>query len=200
MLKSVTVGAYGWAPVDWDEQYYPGDLPEGWRATYYANTFRTVLLPQAVWQTPGDGLAATLDDLPEGFKCVFELSVPDEQLVATYQMLCGLVEDIIASPEIAVANTVSDDTLQQLQQQTRCHRLSVDQLLSESAGTDYRLAILQAAEPLEPLAMKAVIEQLIEQLKVPLQATETDDDVYLFMDTPYQTLTQIQAMLELYGL
>ena len=131
---------------------------------------------------------------------MFELKAPDAQLRATYQTLREHAQGVTMSPEIAVANTVSDDTLQQLQQQTRCHRLSANQLLSEPAGTDYRLAILQAAEPLEPLAMKAVIEQLIEQLKVSLQATETNDDVYLFMDTPYQTLTQIQAMLELYGL
>lgn len=226
MLKSVTVGAYGWSPADWGEQFYPDDLPEDWRATYYANAFQSVLLPQAVWQAQcdDDALTEILEELPEGFKCVFELDtkngidIPDEQRLATYQTLCTQLPSCSSSklksdsnsnsksqdqnafhasePEIIVAPTTPDSLLKQLQQRTRCHCLSADTLLSEPAGTDYRLAVLKAEEPLEPLAIKAVIEQL----NVLLQDTGNDDDVYLFMDTPYQTLTQMQTMLELYGL
>ncbi len=53
------VGAYGWDHVDWQGVFYPDDLPEDWRLTYYANEFRSVYVPQSVW------LHASMDDIEE---------------------------------------------------------------------------------------------------------------------------------------
>lgn len=203
MLKCVTLGAYGWAPLDWVMQYYPTDLPEDWQSAYYANEFRAVLLPEVIWQAHGDDLADALQALPEGFKCVFELSASeagrgdvDEQIRVAWQTLNETVQAVISEPELLVPPTLSDSLLAQLQQHTICHRLSADGFLSEPAGTDYQLAVVKAEEPLTPLAIKAVVEQL----KNNVEESVTDNEVYVFLDTPYQTLTNMQAMLELYGL
>jgi len=53
------VGAYGWDHVDWQGVFYPDDLPEDWRLTYYANEFKSVYVPQSVW------LHASIDDIEE---------------------------------------------------------------------------------------------------------------------------------------
>ena len=43
------IGARGWRHQQWLGTYYPDDLPEDWRLTYYANDFQTVLVPKEYW-------------------------------------------------------------------------------------------------------------------------------------------------------
>lgn len=61
----IDVGAWDWANQRWRREYYPEDLPEEWRATYYANEFRCAGLPADAWSAPQ--LAAWREDLPETF-------------------------------------------------------------------------------------------------------------------------------------
>ncbi len=46
--------------------FYPDDLPEDWRAGFYANEFRTVCIPLAEFPEDEDRLEEWLD-LPDGF-------------------------------------------------------------------------------------------------------------------------------------
>lgn len=39
------IGSRGWQHADWDDSFYPDDLPAEWRLTYYANQFRVALVP-----------------------------------------------------------------------------------------------------------------------------------------------------------
>ena len=43
------IGAKGWDHHEWENTFYPDDLPKDWRLTYYANEFRAVLVPQDTW-------------------------------------------------------------------------------------------------------------------------------------------------------
>ena len=62
------VGARGWDHADWNGTFYPEDLPDDWRLSYYANEFRGVLLPETVWRTVGPReIAIWCDDVADGF-------------------------------------------------------------------------------------------------------------------------------------
>lgn len=41
----IHVGARGWQFDDWDNDFYPDDLPADWRFSFYGNEFQTVLIP-----------------------------------------------------------------------------------------------------------------------------------------------------------
>lgn len=44
-LPRLVVAAQGWRHADWQNRFYPDDLPEDWQLAYYANEFRAVLVP-----------------------------------------------------------------------------------------------------------------------------------------------------------
>ena len=53
--RTLEVGGYGWRRRDWDEDFYPEDLPPDWRLAFYANEFQTVCVPAAYWrEAPAD--------------------------------------------------------------------------------------------------------------------------------------------------
>ena len=39
------VGAKGWQYTEWSGEFYPDDLPEDWRFSYYSNEYHAVLIP-----------------------------------------------------------------------------------------------------------------------------------------------------------
>lgn len=41
----IRVGARGWQYSDWIGEFYPEDLPEDWRFSFYSNDFHTILVP-----------------------------------------------------------------------------------------------------------------------------------------------------------
>ena len=41
----IRVGARGWNFDQWGGEFYPDDLPEDWRFSFYCNDFQTVLVP-----------------------------------------------------------------------------------------------------------------------------------------------------------
>jgi hypothetical protein len=49
MSCSLLVGAYGWQHSNWVSDFYPEDMPEEWQLDFYANYFRTVLVPESLW-------------------------------------------------------------------------------------------------------------------------------------------------------
>ena len=49
MEVEVRVGCYGWQWSQWERSFYPEDLPEDWQLDFYANYFRTVLVPHSQW-------------------------------------------------------------------------------------------------------------------------------------------------------
>lgn len=74
MVKSddvrVDVGAWDWRSPVWCREYYPEELPEEWRAAYYANEYRCAGLPADAWSV--EQLEAWREDLPEDFSLWLE--------------------------------------------------------------------------------------------------------------------------------
>ena len=67
--KTMRVGASDWDHAHWQGPFYPDDLPEDWRLTYYANEFSCVLVPEGKWQ--GADLEEWDDSVPDGFLFYF---------------------------------------------------------------------------------------------------------------------------------
>lgn len=67
----VDVGAWDWQSQLWREAYYPEELPEEWRAAYYANEFRCAGLPADAWSVERLGIWS--GDLPEDFALWLEV-------------------------------------------------------------------------------------------------------------------------------
>jgi hypothetical protein len=63
----------GWSPAGPADHFYPADLPEDWRLTYYANEFPAVLLPRDLWLSAAvDDARAWTADTGEGFRFYLE--------------------------------------------------------------------------------------------------------------------------------
>lgn len=72
----IIVAAYGWVHADWNESFYPEDLPEDWQLSYYSNEFRAVVVPASEW-TGEDSvdIERWMEDTSEEF--IFYLEVTD---------------------------------------------------------------------------------------------------------------------------
>lgn len=44
------MGALDWRHAAWAGSFYPADLPEEWRLTFYASQFNCVFLPASAWR------------------------------------------------------------------------------------------------------------------------------------------------------
>ena len=47
----IIVAAHGWSHPGWSESFYPEDLPEDWRLSFYSNEFRAVVVPASAWSS-----------------------------------------------------------------------------------------------------------------------------------------------------
>jgi hypothetical protein len=74
----IEVIARGWERSDWWGEFYPEDLPEDWRLSYFANAFQSVLVPAASWrEAPRGRLAQWAEDVPDRFRFYLELDASD---------------------------------------------------------------------------------------------------------------------------
>jgi hypothetical protein len=72
----LVIGARGWNFDHWQSSFYPEDLPEDWRFSYYSNEFHSILVP---WETL-QGVNANqtqgwLDDVDEDFVFFVEVAL-----------------------------------------------------------------------------------------------------------------------------
>lgn len=76
---TIYTGAIGWEHASWNNAFYPDDLPEDWRLSFYNTQFRCVYLPYQVWsQASDEGVAIWLNETREDFH--FVLGIPEKQL------------------------------------------------------------------------------------------------------------------------
>ncbi|PKM45781.1 MAG: hypothetical protein CVV05_05845 [Gammaproteobacteria bacterium HGW-Gammaproteobacteria-1] len=67
------IASLGWDHAGWCGSFYPDDLPPEWRLAYYANEFRAVVVPAALWRGADAGTAAQwATDTAEGFRFLLE--------------------------------------------------------------------------------------------------------------------------------
>jgi hypothetical protein len=50
MAKQVRIGAMDWRDPAWTGSFYPGDMPEEWRLSFYASQYNCVFLQAARWR------------------------------------------------------------------------------------------------------------------------------------------------------
>ena len=87
-VPRMIVGACGWDHDGWSGTFYPDDLPQEWRLSYYANEFSGVLIPSAVWGSGGEALwGGWQDDVPEDF--LFYLEQPAVSAQLEMMSRCG---------------------------------------------------------------------------------------------------------------
>jgi len=81
--KTIRVGACGWDHIDWPGAFYPDDLPEDWRLSYYANEFSSILVPEDVWQANDADFEQWVEDVPDDFRFYFltSFSVNEDESV-----------------------------------------------------------------------------------------------------------------------
>lgn len=71
---SVSIAARGWTHPRWRPGFYPDDLPDEWRLTYYNNEFAAVVVPAEQW--PGADYGQWLEDTDPRFR--FYLQLPPQ--------------------------------------------------------------------------------------------------------------------------
>ncbi|HED34387.1 MAG TPA: hypothetical protein ENJ08_09265 [Gammaproteobacteria bacterium] len=73
VLQTIRLGACGWNYPHWQAGFYPDDLPQDWRLSYYANEFSAVLLPEKQWRTdavePGEWAYDVTDNFRFYLQC-----------------------------------------------------------------------------------------------------------------------------------
>ncbi|RLJ22064.1 ABC transporter permease [bacterium endosymbiont of Escarpia laminata] len=179
--------AVGWDHPAWQGSFYPDDLPEDWRLTYYANEVPGVLLPQTLWCKADEAqVESWIDDVEEGFRFYLALEggggACDPAAVANLlgEYLGGVVVD-------SVTQTARTGEIPRFTLATK------GQPLSEAVSPAYRLA----AESLGDLrAQRALLESLAGQ--VPEGA-----DVLLFIEGDRMdmgALKDLRQLAQLLGL
>jgi len=71
----IRVGARGWNFEQWNKEYFPDDLPEDWRFSFYSNDFQAVLVPaDYLNQFSLDDWQEWIEDTDKGFWFYVEIS------------------------------------------------------------------------------------------------------------------------------
>ncbi|MES9872074.1 MAG: hypothetical protein ABW146_03105 [Candidatus Sedimenticola sp. 6PFRAG7] len=117
MAGNFVVGARGWEHEGWCGSFYPEDLPPEWRLTYYANEFRSVLLPADRWiDADEEVIGSWCDDVHEAFSFFLELpgegDAPDD-LPGRLLSIASIMDGVLAG----VLWTGTDDVPQSLKGQ-----------------------------------------------------------------------------------
>ncbi|MBJ6611296.1 MAG: hypothetical protein JG718_13115 [Candidatus Thiothrix moscowensis] len=194
-LRSLELAAYGWSPADWQRLFYPEDLPQEWRISYYANEFASVLLPVSVWdELPARQAVLWMAEVRPEFRFFAEITPAllradhwsqvqeaiEKHLFQQVQGLWVTVDAVTALPN-------------EWQGQFALHVQQAGELLAvPSVSAGVHCGLLRTTEPLSPQILRQVFEQL--------KTTAAYPDVLLFLDTPWRTVEQIRLMQQLYGI
>jgi hypothetical protein len=94
----IFVGARGWQYPEWSGEFYPDDLPNDWRFSYYSNELQTVLVPFDYLQryTPEEW-AEWAEDAPKNFAFYVELAgtAAWEEIKDILEVLGGQLKGIV---------------------------------------------------------------------------------------------------------
>ncbi|MEZ5453925.1 MAG: hypothetical protein R3E93_14085 [Thiothrix sp.] len=193
-FRSLSLAGYGWMPADWPMVFYPDDLPESWRVSYYANEFNSILLPAEGWRKPLLEAAFWQSEVTPDFRFYLEIT---QQLLqgdgwvevqaAVERYLAGQVTGLLVEADVA------DMLPADWQKQFPIHLLKPATLLAEMpVGADAQTGVLRTPQALTPLALRGVFEAL--------QQSAVHRDIVLFLDVPWNTLEQIRLMQQIYGI
>ena len=71
---TIQIGTYGWQNPRWNGSFYDPDLPEEWKLSWYANHFRTVVVPsEEVLKLSVDTIDQWVEDTDSDFRFILEI-------------------------------------------------------------------------------------------------------------------------------
>lgn len=192
-FRSLELAACGWSPADWQRIFYPEDLPEDWRVSYYANEFACVLLPATVWENPSIQAAFWQAEVQPDFRFYLEIT-PQLLQGEHWQKVRGAVEKYLSPRVEGVLLTADAAEALPPDWQTNfpVHvQQSNDWLAVMPVNGKVQTGVLRANQPLAPQALRQIFEHLQIQAGHP--------DVILFLDVPWGTVEHLRLMQQLYG-
>jgi len=105
---NLKLGCYGWNHAHWAGRYYPDDLPEDWRLSYYANDYSCVLVPANYCLQ--DDIEDWLDEVHETFKFFMEwpqaIALQQQVILAGKKLQSQLGGIVIQQAPIEMATQV----------------------------------------------------------------------------------------------
>lgn len=143
----ILIGACGWLHDNWQQSFYPEDLPQDWYLGYYGNEYPVVMISEKEWQQGGEveeWLAET-DALPV-FICELPLTNGDTDLLNNaerYLKAAGQLGERCIGIVCRVDNTVNAEQLKQLLQQ--CQAIAPTVLAMDDIPADIQAVINELA-------------------------------------------------------
>lgn len=179
-MVAIVCGSVGWNPPSLMQSFYPDDLPEDWRLTYYANEFSAVLLPPSTWRDVSlEQLQAWRDDVSQSFRFFFlcDGECATERLQLLSQALGSNFGGVITNTPLNYVSGI----------------VNFPVLNSENCSVVVGLLSDDDMQNLKSLHSR------IEDLVAANPAAET---IYLFLDSEkslYKSLKSVQMLLEVSG-
>ncbi|SIT66942.1 hypothetical protein SAMN05216526_0726 [Ectothiorhodosinus mongolicus] len=193
MQPKIRVGGWDWAGPQFQNGFYPADLPEDWQLPFYANEYAQVLLPQQRWQAASrDDWQEWRSEVSEGFGFYLQLEQPESFELAALEtaravlgpQLVGLVqcagEPVLLASGVPVWSIAAPEA---------SHRVWTADSGAVSCGP---VGLLKQADFSDLRALRAQIEAFAG-------ACESEEAV-LFIDASPAALDQAEAILSLLGL
>ena len=183
--RVLTSGTVGWqAPDPW----FPEDLPEEWRLAYYANEYRAIWVPPAVWRTGRlPDVRAWREDVGEDFRFVVEFDADLPAAVA--EALAPLGEQLHAV--VAPQGHPCDEVLRECV--PACRWLTPESVYRGEAGEGPAgIARLNRAQLSTPRAMREQIEAFM--------AGHGEPAPLLFIEGSIGLLDDVRTLARLMGL
>ena len=198
-MSRVLIGSLGWSFPDWDVSFYPEDIPDDWKLTFYANEFSAVVLPEAVWS--GDefsDIAEMVDELDESFKvyCLVETSLPDAEQIT--QIKEGLDQYFAG---FIVKSAVNVDSFDLSMHESFLLHYGVE-FGDEFKGRYWAGVNEQSDKPLSLLLLEEAIDlrELRQHFESRQNSLKSEDDIMVFLqaESPsIQYLHDLRTLLEL---
>ena len=137
------LGAYGWQHQHWQNLFYPEDLPQDWRLSFYANEFTAVIVPASYWQGDYD-VEQWCEQLPSRFR--FYLEYPASADVQLFERRCldfgcylaGVISELRLDIDLPCPNYVLADTPQSVMLLQATDNNAPSLALVELGDTDLR--------------------------------------------------------------
>ncbi len=83
------IGSAGWQHPEWENSYYPEDLPPDWRLGYYANEFSLAVITGRE-QTLADDLVAEIEECRDQLAAVIAVNLDDADAGQALQQAVAL--------------------------------------------------------------------------------------------------------------
>lgn len=202
MSNSLMLAAVGLEGPGWDSEYYPEDLPEEWRLGYYANEFRGLLIPAAVWAEEPDA-GQWLEDVNEDFAFYFQLS--DRMTGAELKRVLKAAEQLGSYLQGLIIEAEDSEAYEDLQQQlssvlpgrelavmTPCSDLPLCWQGENKTFGPYGPGLVRLEEDVQPRQLREILEQYCA-------ATDAETPV-LFVEAPVSVFETLRTLIDLMGL